>query len=104
MDWLQTLIVDPYDHPQGWIGYLALPIVGSVLLAWFRPALSKTIVVAIVVPAAIVLYFGLYVALYGMSSTISIGVMFALAVFSCASAIASAATRWLRRRLVTSDA
>ena len=97
MDWLRSIIVDPYDHPEGWIAYLALPVLGSAVLAWAKPSLSKTAVVGLVVPTAILLYFGAYVVLYGMSSTIGVGLMFALVVYSAASATMASAVRWLRR-------
>lgn len=99
MDWFTAIVVDPFDDPAGWIAYLALPVLSSAALAWGKPGLSKTAVVAIVVPTALVFYFGAYVALNGMSSTISIGLLFALVIYCAASATSASAARWLRRRL-----
>ncbi len=95
MDWLRAIVVDPFDDPAGWIA----PVLSSAALAWAKPDLSKTAVVAIVVPTALVFYFGAYVALNGMSSTISIGLLFALVIYCAASATSASAARWLRRRL-----
>lgn len=97
MEWIYQVFVDPYDYPIGWFAYLAMPIISTALIAWIFPTLSKTVLVALCVSASILVYFSLYVVLYGMSSTIGIGVMFALVVYLVVSATTASVVRGVMR-------
>jgi hypothetical protein len=87
MDWLHAVVVDPYDDPQGWFAYLAVPVLGSAILAWMKPGAGASVLIVLWPVVSTILYFGLCVCLYGASSTMAIGVMFALVVYSIVCAI-----------------
>ncbi|HEX8660881.1 MAG TPA: hypothetical protein VF686_03360 [Brevundimonas sp.] len=82
MNWLYAIMAPPWDYPEGWFAYLAVPILTSVSLNRLMPRHRLAAVVALSVAVSLFLYFALWTALYGVHSTTAIGVMFALVPYS----------------------
>ena len=88
LDWLRWAFSDPYDTSHGFITYLGVPFVFSVALAVILPRREDVTWIALF--ASFPTFFAIHLILFGMSSTLPIGVIFAVIPFgvTCAATVA----------------
>ncbi len=97
MEWIKLWFSNPYNDPQGLVGYLGVPFAFSTTLALLLPRRKDVTWIAFF--SSLIAFFAIFILLFGSSSTISIGIMFALVPFGMVCAVTVAVVRMLQRSL-----
>lgn len=93
-EFLGTFIGDPYDWGGIYMAvYLAFPILATAGLSLHWRHVRKTIIVILATTTSATVFILLYCVAWGVHSTIGIGFMFALYVFSLVSVATVLAVR-----------
>lgn len=87
MEQLRWLFEDPFDTSHGIVVYLAIPIIVTLALATMPRRWPAAIIVIVATMLAAFLYFAIHMWLFGVSSTISIRLMFALLIYTVVNTI-----------------
>jgi hypothetical protein len=95
LDWVRLAFASPYGDPLGLVGYLGVPIALSTMFALILPRQKGLTLIALF--SSLITFFTIYIMLFGSSSTLPIGIMFALVPFGVVCAITVAVVRALQR-------
>jgi biotin transporter BioY len=87
MDFLGEIIVGPFHKPQGWIAYLLLPVLVSAIASSVARSWWTWVVVALSAVVSVTLYFAVFIVLYGVSSTLPLGMALAFIIHAAVSAL-----------------
>ena len=96
LDWLRWAFSSPWNTPHGLITFLAVPVVLSVILALRLKKRDGDDLGCMAALGALAIYFATYIVAFGVRSTLSIGVMFAVIPYIIVCAVTVMAVRKLR--------